>query len=177
MRAILLRAAGGHGARRSPPALAGGHAADAEALRHRATDTASRARRPADAVTSPEITWRWRSCATNRHRTGNRYTPLIQTGSSTAGDSAGADAALPTQLLTRELLARESPAYVYSLLLRTTPFEHSTHGDKFIYEANCGPGWGRTRYAEHQCGRCGIFRPGAQRGLRWRDGGARAQRI
>ena len=37
--------------------------------------------------------------------------------------------------LTRELLARGSPAYVYSLLLGAqTPFEHSTHADKFIYE-------------------------------------------
>ena len=30
----------------------------------------------------------------------------------------------------------KSPAYVYGLLLGSqTPFEHSTHADKFVYEA------------------------------------------
>ena len=53
--------------------------------------------------------------------------------------------------LTRELLQRGSPAYVYSLLLGAqTPFEHSTHGDKFIYEAELRTGLGaHFRYAEH----------------------------
>ena len=53
--------------------------------------------------------------------------------------------------LTRELLDRGSPAYVYSLLLGAqTPFEHSTHADKFIYEAELRTGMGaHFRYAEH----------------------------
>ena len=53
--------------------------------------------------------------------------------------------------LTRELLERGSPAYVYSLLLGAqTPFEHSTHADKFIYEAELRTGMGaHFRYAEH----------------------------
>jgi hypothetical protein len=53
--------------------------------------------------------------------------------------------------LTRELMRRGSPAYVYSLLLGAqTPFEHSTHGDKFIYEAELRTGMGaHFRYADH----------------------------
>ena len=53
--------------------------------------------------------------------------------------------------LTRELLRRGSPAYVYSLLLGAqTPFEHSTQADKFIYEAELRTGMGaHFRYAEH----------------------------
>ena len=50
-----------------------------------------------------------------------------------------------------KLLDRGSPAYVYSLLLGAqTPFEHSTHADKFIYEAELRTGMGaHFRYAEH----------------------------
>ena len=46
---------------------------------------------------------------------------------------------------------RGSAAYVYSLLLGAqTPFEHSTHADKFIYEAELRTGMGaHYRYAEH----------------------------
>jgi hypothetical protein len=53
--------------------------------------------------------------------------------------------------VTRELMQRGSPAYVYSLLLGAqTPFEHSTHADKFIYEAELRTGMGaHFRYAEH----------------------------
>jgi hypothetical protein len=53
--------------------------------------------------------------------------------------------------LTRALLERGSPAYVYSLLLGAqTPFEHTTHADKFIYEAELRTGMGaHFRYAEH----------------------------
>ena len=48
-------------------------------------------------------------------------------------------------------MQRGSPAYVYSLLLGAqTPFEHSTHADKFIYEAELRTGMGaHFRYAEH----------------------------
>jgi hypothetical protein len=53
--------------------------------------------------------------------------------------------------LTGELLRRGSPAYVYSLLLGAqTPFEHTTHADKFLYEAELRTGVGaHFRYAEH----------------------------
>jgi hypothetical protein len=53
--------------------------------------------------------------------------------------------------LTRELMESSSPAYVYSLLLGAqTPFEHGTHADKFIYEAELRTGMGaHFRYAEH----------------------------
>jgi hypothetical protein len=61
--------------------------------------------------------------------------------------------------LTRELLARGSPAYVYSLLLGAqTPFEHSTHADKFIYEAELRTGLGaHFRYAQHLSSALGLF--------------------
>jgi len=90
----------------------------------------------------------------NRHRTGHRHTPLIQAGFYLPPeiDRAPHAALLADQLaLTRELLERGSPAYVYSLLLGAqTPFEHSTHADKFIYEAELRTGMGaHFRYAEH----------------------------
>ena len=90
----------------------------------------------------------------NRHRTGHRYTPLIQAGFYLPPEVNAADHAglLADQLeLTRELMERGSPAYVYSLLLGAqTPFEHSTHADKFIYEAELRTGMGaHFRYAEH----------------------------
>jgi hypothetical protein len=90
----------------------------------------------------------------NRHRTGHRYTPLIQGGFYLPPEIRFADheELLREQLdLTRELMLRGSPAYVYSLLLGAqTPFEHSTHADKFIYEAELRTGMGaHFRYAEH----------------------------
>ncbi len=90
----------------------------------------------------------------NRHRTGHRHTPLIQAGFYLPPEIAHADhqTLLDDQLaLTRELLAIGSPAYVYTLLLGAqTPFEHSTHADKFIYEAELRTGLGaHFRYAEH----------------------------
>ena len=90
----------------------------------------------------------------NRHRTGHRHTPLIQAGFYLPPEvPAGPHAALLGEqlALTRELMQRGSPAYVYSLLLGAqTPFEHSTHADKFIYEAELRTGMGaHFRYAEH----------------------------
>jgi len=90
----------------------------------------------------------------NRHRTGHRYTPLIQAGFYLPPEIAHEAhfALLEDQLaLTRELMQRGSPAYVYSLLLGAqTPFEHSTHADKFIYEAELRTRMGaHYRYAEH----------------------------
>jgi hypothetical protein len=90
----------------------------------------------------------------NRHRTGHRYTPLIQAGFYLPPEIRHRDhaALLADQLaLTEELLRRGSPAYVHSLLLGAqTPFEHGTHADKFIYEAELRTGMGaHFRYAEH----------------------------
>jgi hypothetical protein len=90
----------------------------------------------------------------NRHRTGNRFTPLVQTGFYLPPEVARSE---HTALLTKQaeltvaLMARACPAYVYSLLLGAqTPFEHSTHADKFIYEAELRTGMGaHFRYAEH----------------------------
>lgn len=90
----------------------------------------------------------------NRHRTGSRCTPLIQAGFYLPPEIDRAPHArlLADQAaLTRELLERKSPAYVHSLLLGAqTPFEHGTHADKFIYEAELRTGMGaHFRYAEH----------------------------
>lgn len=90
----------------------------------------------------------------NRHRSGHRHTPLIQAGFYLPPDIAAGSwhRLLEEQAaLTRELMERGSPAYVYSLLLGAqTPFEHSTHADKFIYEAELRTGMGaHFRYAAH----------------------------
>jgi hypothetical protein len=98
----------------------------------------------------------------NRHRTGHRYTPLIQAGfylPPEIAHDAHRDLLEDQLALTRELLARGSPAYVYSLLLGAqTPFEHSTHADKFIYEAELRTGLGaHFRYAQHLSSALGLF--------------------
>jgi hypothetical protein len=127
-----------------------------EALRHRA----NRYGQQGTATRRMRVTFAWNNLAIaelrdlNRHRTGHRYTPLIQAGFYLPPeiDRAAHAALLADQLaLTRELLDRGSPAYVYSLLLGAqTPFEHSTHADKFIYEAELRTGMGaHFRYAEH----------------------------
>ena len=127
-----------------------------ESLRHRA----NRYGYQGSATRRMRVTFAWNNMALaelrdlNRHRTGSRYTPLIQAGFYLPPEiPRGPHASLlQDQLqLTRELLARESPSYVYSLLLGAqTPFEHSTHGDKFIYEAELRTGMGaHYRYAEH----------------------------
>jgi hypothetical protein len=90
----------------------------------------------------------------NRHRTGHRYTPLIQAGFYLPEEVSHAahQALLDEQAeLTRELMVRGSAAYVYTLLLGAqTPFEHCTQADKFIYEAELRTGMGaHFRYAEH----------------------------
>jgi thymidylate synthase ThyX len=128
----------------------------AEALRHRS----NRYGHQGTATRRMRVSFAWNNMALaelrdlNRHRTGHRYTPLIQAGFYLPPEIKHADhtALLSSQLeLTRELMRRGSPAYVYSLLLGAqTPFEHSTHGDKFIYEAELRTGMGaHFRYAEH----------------------------
>jgi thymidylate synthase ThyX len=127
-----------------------------EALRHRA----NRYGHQGTATRRMRVSFAWNNMALaelrdlNRHRTGHRYTPLIQAGFYLPPEIRHADhaALLQEQLaLTRELMQRGSPAYVYSLLLGAqTPFEHSTHADKFIYEAELRTGMGaHFRYAEH----------------------------
>lgn len=128
----------------------------AEALRHRA----NRYGHQGSATRRMRVTFAWNNMALaelrdlNRHRTGHRCTPLIQAGFYLPPEIKHAEHAelLAAQLeLTRELMQRGSPAYVYSLLLGAqTPFEHSTHADKFIYEAELRTGMGaHFRYAEH----------------------------
>jgi len=128
----------------------------AEALRHRA----NRYGQQGTATRRMRVSFAWNNMALaelrdlNRHRTGHRYTPLIQAGFYLPPEIDRATHAqlLADQLeLTRELMERRSPAYVYSLLLGAqTPFEHSTHADKFIYEAELRTGMGaHFRYAEH----------------------------
>ena len=128
----------------------------AESLRHRI----NRYGRCGAAVRRMRVTFACNNLAIaelrdlNRHRTGHRYTPLIQAGFYLPPEVPGAphEALLASQLaFTRELIKRGSATYVYSLLLGAqTPFEHSTHADKFIYEAELRTGSGaHFRYAEH----------------------------
>ncbi|MBI5381871.1 MAG: FAD-dependent thymidylate synthase [Opitutae bacterium] len=127
-----------------------------EALRHRT----NRYGQCGTAARRMRVTFAWNNLALaelrdlNRHRTGHRYTPLIQAGFYLPPEidrAAHAPLLAEQAELTRELLRRGSPAYVYSLLLGAqTPFEHSTHADKFIYEAELRTGMGaHYRYAEH----------------------------
>jgi hypothetical protein len=128
----------------------------ADSLRHRA----NRYGYQGTATRRMRVTFAWNNLALaelrdlNRHRTGHRYTPLIQAGFYLPPEiqpSTHAALLREQETLTRELLQRGSPAYVYSLLLGAqTPFEHSTHADKFIYEAELRTGMGaHYRYAEH----------------------------
>lgn len=128
----------------------------AEALKHRA----NRYGYQGTATRRMKVTFAWNNMAIaelrdlNRHRTGHRYTPMIQAGFYLPPEirHSAHQALLDEQAaLTRELMQRGSPAYVYSLLLGAqTPFEHSTHADKFIYEAELRTGMGaHYRYAEH----------------------------
>ena len=141
--------------RAAPPWLAADQSV-AEALRHRA----NRYGRCGATVRRMRVTFAWNNLAIaelrdlNRHRTGHRFTPLIQAGFYLPPDVPRAPhlALLERQLaLTSELVRRGSATYVYSLLLGAqTPFEHGTHADKFIYEAELRTGSGaHFRYAEH----------------------------
>jgi thymidylate synthase ThyX len=135
-----------------------------EALRHRS----NRYGQQGTATRRMRVTFAWNNMALaelrdlNRHRTGNRHTPLVQAGFYLPPEIRHADheGLLADQLaLTRELMDRGSPSYVYSLLLGAqTPFEHGTHADKFIYEAELRTGMGaHFRYAEHLGGALRAF--------------------
>jgi thymidylate synthase ThyX len=128
----------------------------AEALKHRANRYGYQGK----ATRRMRVTFAWNNLAIaelrdlNRHRTGHRYTPMIQAGFYLPPEipHASHQALLDDQAaLTKELMARGSAAYVYSLLLGAqTPFEHTTQADKFIYEAELRTGMGaHFRYAEH----------------------------
>ncbi len=128
----------------------------ADALQHRA----NRYGYQGTATRRMRVTFAWNNMALaelrdlNRHRTGHRWTPCIQAGFYLPPEiDRNAHAALLEEqaALTRELMQRGSPAYVYSLLLGAqTPFEHGTHADKFIYEVELRTGMGaHFRYAEH----------------------------
>jgi thymidylate synthase ThyX len=141
---------------RSAPPWLPERQAISESLRHRG----NRYGMQGTATRRMRVVFAWNNMALaelrdlNRHRTGNRYSPVIQAGFYLPPEVAPGDhrALLEEQLdLTRELLQRGSPAYVYSLLLGAqTPFEHGTHADKFIYEAELRTGMGaHFRYAEH----------------------------
>lgn len=90
----------------------------------------------------------------NRHRTGHRFCPMVQSGfylpPEVPRDPWEGLLEKQTRLL-RKFVEMESPAYVYGLLLGSqTPFEHVTQGDKFLYEAELRTGMGaHFRYAEH----------------------------
>jgi len=141
--------------RSAPPWMAEQQSVD-EALKHRG----NRYGYQGTATRRMRVGFAWNNMAVaelrdlNRHRTGHRYTPMIQAGFYLPEEINHADhqALLDEQAaLTRELMERGSEAYVYSLLLGAqTPFEHSTHADKFIYEAELRTGMGaHFRYAEH----------------------------
>ncbi len=139
----------------APPFLPEDQSA-ADALRHRH----NRYGRVGRALRRMRVTFAWNNLAVaelrdlNRHRTGHRFTPLIQNGFYLPPEI---DAASHRDLLTRQadllrqLLERRSAAYPYALLLGSqTPFEHATQGDKFLYEAELRTGMGaHFRYAEH----------------------------
>ena len=128
----------------------------AESLKHRA----NRYGHQGSATRRMRVSFAWNNMALaelrdlNRHRTGHRWTPCIQAGFYLPPeiDRESHRALLTKQAeLTRELMTRGSASYVYSLLLGAqTPFEHSTHADKFIYEVELRTGMGaHFRYAEH----------------------------
>lgn len=128
----------------------------AEALRHRK----NRYGQCGAALRRMRVTFAWNNLAVaelrdlNRHRTGNRHTPLIQAGfylPPELSHASHAELLAEQASLLRDLMSRGSSAYVYGLLLGSqTPFEHSTQADKFVYEAELRTGMGaHFRYAEH----------------------------
>ena len=144
-----------HVDRSTPPFLTEEQAVP-EALRHRA----NRYGYQGTATRRMRVSFAWNNMAIaelrdlNRHRTGHRYTPLIQAGfylPPEISHAAHQELLDEQAALTKELMQRGSAAYVYSLLLGAqTPFEHSTHADKFIYEAELRTGMGaHYRYADH----------------------------
>jgi hypothetical protein len=141
--------------REAPPFLA-----ETQSVKEALKARANRYGRHGRAVRRMRVTFAWNNLALaelrdlNRHRTGHRYTPLIQAGFYLPPeiDPAPHRELLRAQTeLLGEFLERRLPTYCYGLLLGSqTPFEHSTMGDKFVYEAELRTGMGaHFRYAEH----------------------------
>ncbi|KMQ51989.1 hypothetical protein CHISP_0978 [Chitinispirillum alkaliphilum] len=91
----------------------------------------------------------------NRHRSGHRFSPLLPVGFYSP-EEVDRQKILPLlekkKKLIEKICARsDNASYLYALLLGTqTPFEHSTHLEKFIYEIELRTGLGaHFRYAEH----------------------------
>ena len=126
------------------------------------------------ALRRTSVRYRWNAMALgeirdlNRHRTGNRYLPLLPVGFYGAIDQIPTDTPnLPphtTQAIkalqatgrritahARAGIARGEPAAIYHALLGTQfPFERTTTADKFLYEAELRTGVGaHYRYARH----------------------------
>jgi thymidylate synthase ThyX len=99
----------------------------------------------------------------NRHRSGARFTPLTPVGFYLPPEVSRdkVDGVLRRQKQLIEKLAAESVegAHLYGYLLGVqTPFEHSTHLDKFIYEVELRTGLGaHYRYADHLAKACEVF--------------------
>ena len=90
----------------------------------------------------------------NRHRTGHRFSPLIPVGfyrPQEAQHPKEQGLLQSHKALIEKLAAHGNGAHYYAYLLGDqTPFEHSTHADKFVYEAELRTGMGtHFRYAEH----------------------------
>ena len=94
----------------------------------------------------------------NRHRSGYRFSPLCPRGfylpaevRHPAIEGLLSDYRALVESIASHDIDSGAGAYVYALLLGTqTPFEHSTHLDKFIYEIELRTGMGaHFRYAEH----------------------------
>jgi hypothetical protein len=100
----------------------------------------------------------------NRHRTGTKYCPIVPAGFHAAADqwpvddpemagefSKTAEIGYFSTSQAVGVLRSGAPSYVYWMLLGTQlPFEHTTTGDKFVYEMELRTGTGaHYRYAGH----------------------------
>ncbi len=100
----------------------------------------------------------------NRHRTGYRFSSLTPVGfylPKEVSHPRQQELLERQQSLISKLAAHESAngSHYYGYLLGVqTPFEHSTHADKFIYEVELRTGMGaHWRYAEHLAAACAEF--------------------
>ena len=100
----------------------------------------------------------------NRHRSGCKFTLLAPVGFYFPREVShpGIASLLRSQQELVERWAEDFPddgSHYYGYLLGTqTPFEHSTHADKFIYEVEVRTGMGaHFRYAEHLAVACREF--------------------
>jgi thymidylate synthase ThyX len=99
----------------------------------------------------------------NRHRSGHRFTPLCPVGfylpEEVKHPKLASHLERQAQLIEKLSKATDNGAHLYAYLLGVqTPFEHSTHADKFIYEVELRTGMGaHFRYAEHLASVCEEF--------------------